>query len=291
MGVDASYVFPYRRGALKAIFQAVRRQQHYLAGGRQLAMVRADDEDKDKDKDIDKDAPPCVRLDIRRGPEPKYSDSSLRLYYTRGVIEVDDIIRYHRNDDSHERACKYYTEFFGHEGSVMPDYCHAWEYVEGGDVLHEDELLLELPRELLTAEDGAAFEAVHGPSERSGPPRAETCIRTGDVEALRALLDGDGAWKGPEDRHPARELARLAALCCRARSPLCLDLVLCRVEGLWPELDDRLSRSVEDGDVVTAGVLLEHGARSYTDDLYLAAKLGHRDTFELLLEKLVERRE
>lgn len=279
MGVDASYVFPYRRGALKALFEAVRRQQHYDAGGRELAMVRA------FDKDID--MPPCVRIDIRRGPEPKYSDSSVRLYYTSGVIEVDDIIRYHRNDDSHKRACKYYSDFFGDEGSVMPDYCHAWEYVEGGDVLDENELLLELPRELLTAEDEAAFEAVHGPSERSGPPLAETCIRTGDVEALRAVLDGDGAWTGP----CATELARLAALCCRARSPLCLDLVLCRVEGLWPELDDRLSRSVEDGDVVTAGVLLEHGARSYTDDLYLAAKLGHRDTFELLLDKLVERRE
>ena len=300
MGVYASYVFPYRRGFLKTLFDEVCRAQHYHAvpgAGNVSALARAEDFSRGREE------PPCVRLDIRRGSE-SWRDSAVRLYFTRGIIEFDDIIRYHNNDSSHQRACKYYESFLGDTGSVVPDFCNSWDYpVNDGHELDENELLLELPRELMTADEKAAFEAVHGSSEPPGQQSvhgsseqqsvhgsseqksehlvAETAIRTGDVEALRAHLDGNPP--------PETELSRLAALCCRARSPLCLDLVLGQSKEPWPEISARLSKAVEDGDTVTVSVLLERGAPSYNEDIYRAAQLGHRDAFDVMLDKMLSR--
>ena len=280
MGVYASYVFPYRRGFLKTLFDEVCRAQHYHAvpgAGNVSALARAEDFSRGREE------PPCVRLDIRRGSE-SWRDSAVRLYFTRGIIEFDDIIRYHNNDSSHQRACKYYESFLGDTGSVVPDFCNSWDYpVNDGHELDENELLLELPRELMTVDEKAAFEAVHGsqPAVQSEHLVAETAIRTGDVEALRAHLDGNPP--------PETELSRLAALCCRARSPLCLDLVLGQLKEPWPEISDRLSKSVNDGDAVTVSVLLERGAPSYNEDIYRAAQLGHRDAFDVMLDKMLSR--
>jgi hypothetical protein len=230
----------------------------------------------------DDDQPPHVDFAIKIG---KRGASRVRLFYTRGLLEVYDRVRYDPLcDEEHAVARDYYWSFLGDAGVVVPDYCFAWDHAfVDGDALDEDGLLLELPEELMTAGDRAAFEAVHGPvpggSESPEVPKTpETCLRTGDVEGLRGLLADLG--------DPGR-LGELARLCCRgSASPLCLRLLLAAGAAL-PDATDCLSRAVERDDVATVGALLEHGGTPHDDDLFRAAQLGHRRAFEALLAERV----
>lgn len=289
MGVDASYVMPYRKGLFKLLLKKLRLGQHYMyRPGKTLLFQRNIEWEKDIGASY---ASACVILRIKVDQDKWYcSDSRLAWFPLEGVLEVDDGKRYYDRDGSkdnenyHNMVCDYYKELFkelGHDVwdiSIHPDYGGSVgedpdRYASyDSETVDTKEILDELPVEVMNEDEKKQYIAAYGPIPEYTCDLAQA-IHNGLHEKVKELLETE------EDKLVWLKCAVLA------KNSICCDVILGGIKDAIPE--EYYDIAFQNKDKNTIRVLLDNKYRPTLKQLFDSTKLDDIDLFDEVLTSFI----
>eukprot|EP00798_Chlamydomonas_sp_ICE-L_P017793 gene17793-24167_t len=304
MGVEATYVMPYRHGLLKRIQRDLRIGQHYLCTpGMLLDISLANDKGETRN---------CIRLRIDSTESRifEWGISDIRYFPEHGILEVDDGKRYCDRDDTndyanyHDMVCSYYKrllrecrdandtvcihEYDGADVEVIPDYGRRVDenpaiYVNTySEPVDDVQLLRELPIECMT--DDQLREARTLSIIKSSKDKEydlESAIRTGNLPRVRDLL--------PDSQSELIKWMRCAVL---VRNNTVVNLIAKQIECVHVDdttIHDLFDIAMKAGDLKTAEVLLQKELRYIPTlrQLFFSASVNIK-FFEQVLDRYTE---
>lgn len=288
MGVDASYVMPYRKGLLKLLLRKITLGQHYMyRPGVKLIMTR-DVQWETAMKDTYTTT--YIILNIQRETDKWFQRYSKVIWFPfEGVLEIDDGIRYYDrdgtkdNEDYHKMVVDYYKDLFtelNHDVwnvKIHPDYggsvgedpqsysSYDSEMVDGTGILEE------LPIEVMKDDEKKQHIALHG----------ETAKNTCDLaQALH-----DGLHDKVLELLPEHDTILWLKCAVLAKNSICCDVICKRMKEPLPE--DCFDIAYQNKDKNTMRVLLNNKYRPTLKQLFDCPKLGDIGFFDEVLTSFI----
>lgn len=176
MGIDASYVIPYKRGLLKKIQEEIRERKHYFCDNKKLlyAFTRCGEIKDMKAKEQ------YITFEIEIVSDSTYSSTSMIFFYPHiGVLEIYDGYRYFgkRNEKYNNKVIKYYENLLKTMGHIIeyceihsdcfPDVDERTMFHPEADRLTNEEVLQEIPFDLLSKREREMLTELLNIPERS----------------------------------------------------------------------------------------------------------------------------
>lgn len=292
MGVDASYVMPYRKGLLKLIQKQLRLGQHYLCHPGVELIMRRDVKWEEEIKYPHK----CIMIRICSDKNQCWSTHRIMIFPEEGVVEVDDGRRYYDRDGSKDNkkhnkmVAAYYKKLLQELGvdawvHIWPDWGGSVGEDPGGhasldsEQLSYTELLQEMPIEVMTESELTEYIAVHGDVEGQVCDIA-TAIREGLNDKLKDLLDTE----------PPETFTKWLRCAVLAQSGKCVNSI-CDLLADTIIPDTIIDIALKNKDNYTLFLLIQHNLKNNCCpsllQLHQMAKLDNLDLFEFVLNGYV----
>lgn len=280
MGVDAYYVVPYKQGLLRRMYVDVCKKQYYLQDGGSYHMVRGACNDT------------WFAFAIKAMPSGRIV-SHVTYHPALSLLEVDDMCRYlGANNEAHHREVEsYFTRILQELGAspyahvrTCPEWCslaNASPETEG-DLLRGEDVLLEIPDDLLRAREMGRLVTVFGPErlrgvgwKRTWEFTLETALAEGHLEQVKEWME---RWKDGKTVGVDYTWEEVVVLACKARATNCLEYLLQQAKGRDVPL--QAAETVRENlDRASMLCLLRFGWVPTEDDLFAVAQRGQKGMF------------
>jgi hypothetical protein len=284
MGIDASYVIPYKRGLLKKIQEEIKKGQYYYCQGEINTYGLTRDYEEKSHEIYGTD----FIFHLKRKDET-YCGSRIVFYPRLGILEVDDGRRYSgsHNIKWNEGAIEYYENLLKSMGHYRY-YCYIHSDICGSvhndetfnsyaDELTDDEVLQEIPPHLLTDHEKNILMSVYGKivGIDEKPTALVDIIRKGETVLLKEKIE----------TMTEKEIEEALLYACKAKSAYCLDVLLQKMKAS-PEFFDICVRNK---DRASCQMILATNYTPTIKQIYESTKYLDQEIFEFCLCNIVKK--